>query len=379
MSTLPVASWQSPRAKGSHDAELLARVAWSRLAEPGEHEAAELVATHGHQEALVRVRQGAHGSKYAARLADLDPERDLDVAARVNASVITPESPHWPSGLGDLGAPPHCLWVRGDPSHLACLARSGVAVVGARANSPYGAQLAMALGFDLTERGLVVVSGAAFGIDAEAHRGALQAGGPTIAVLAGGIDRPYPVSHTSLIDAIADSGCVVTECAPGSSAMRQRFLSRNRLIAAMTVGTVVVEAGLRSGSLNTARTAESLSRVVAAVPGPVTSMVSAGCHEAIRAGYAVLVTDAADVIEVMTPMGLHLVPVRRGPSRPLDDVDPREQAVWGAMPSMRSISVQALAAAAGLALQDVLVSLGRLERAGLVSGDGAGGWRRRAR
>lgn len=182
---------------------------------------------------------------------------------------------------------------------LTVLARRSVSIVGARASTRYGEMVASDLAVGLAERAYAVISGAAFGIDGAAHRGALAVDGMTVAVLAGGVDRAYPVAHSQLISTIVETGAVVSEVAPGSAPTRPRFLLRNRLIAAMSAGTVVVEAGLRSGSLNTAGTAEKLGRPVGVVPGPVTSMVPAGCHQASREGMAVLVTDVPEVLDLV--------------------------------------------------------------------------------
>ncbi|CAO0828595.1 hypothetical protein SMICM17S_05162 [Streptomyces microflavus] len=203
--------------------------------------------------------------------------------------------------------------MRGGPS-LRLWALRSVAVVGARACTEYGAHMAATLAAGLAERGWVVVSGGAYGIDGAAHRGALGAGGATAAVLACGVDRPYPPGHTALITRIAEQGLVVGELPPGDHPTPSRFILRNRVIAALTRGTVVVEAAYRSGSLVTARAARRLGRHVMGVPGPATSALSAGVHELLRAD-AVLVGDAAEVIELVGDMG-ELPPERRGPRPP---------------------------------------------------------------
>lgn len=373
--------------------ERSARVAWSRLAEPGDAMSAGLVRELGPLPALEllvdvlgvgRVLLPAdaetavpRAERYRARLAVLDVTRDLEAARRMGLRVLVPGVPGWPAGLDDLPEPPTCLWVRGkaDPGVLGTRA---VAVVGARASTAYGERVAADLAATLTDRGWCVVSGAAFGIDAAAHRGALAAGGPTVAVLAGGAERAYPVAHTDLITRIAQVGVVMSEVPPGSAPTRSRFLQRNRLIAAMTAGTVVVEAGLRSGALSTLRHAERLARPVAAVPGPVTSMSSAGCHEAIRAG-AVCVTDADEVIDLLGAVGQDLAPVKREPDRPLDDLPTHVRAVAESLPLARTTDVDRLCRAAGLDAATVMAALTTLELRGTVRRTDAGWARARAR
>jgi len=357
------------------DQDRFARAAWSRLAEPGDAVAVSLVARIGAVEALRAVREQAHPAleRFAPRLGVLDVERDLEVGARFGARVLCPGDPGWPTGLDDLAAPPFCLWVRG-PADLGSGCRRSAAVVGARSATAYGEMVATDLAAGLAERGFVVVSGAAFGIDAAAHRGVLAVDGTTVAVLAGGVDRPYPAAHATLLGRIVESGLVVSEVAPASAPTKSRFLQRNRLIATMTVGTVVVEAGLRSGSLNTARHAAEHGRVVAAVPGPVTSMMSAGCHQAMRDGYAVLVTDAAEVADALGDLGADSAARPSDPARPGDDLDELTARVHASLPVRRGVPVDRLAVAAGLSPAEVAAGLGRLELLGLAERHGDG-WR----
>lgn len=354
-----------------------ARAAWSRIAEPGDAKVAELVAGIGHVAALAHVAEGGDGlgERFAPRLAQLDVERDLEIATRYDARVLCPGDEEWPIGLDDLTAPPHCLWVRG-PVRLGDVVRRSAAVVGARSATAYGEMVATELAAGLSERGFTIVSGAAFGIDAAAHRGAMAVGGTTVAVLAGGVDRPYPAAHAVLIGRIADSGAVVSEVAPGSAPTRSRFLQRNRMIATMTRGTVVVEAGLRSGSLNTARCAAEHARVVGIVPGPVTSMMSAGCHQAVRDGYAVLVTDAAEAADAIGEIGGgDEAPRRSAPAAPIDELSPSTDAVLQALPLGRGVGTDRLAVTAGMGVADVVAELGVLELTGLAQRHGVG-WRR---
>lgn len=359
--------------------ERYARAAWSRLAEPGDALAARLVSAEGAVGALARLAAAdlPLGERFLPRLDVLDIERDLEIGAKFGARVVCPGDADWPVGLDDLTCPPFCLWVRGElPLGPAC--RRSVAVVGARSSSAYGDMLAADIAAGLAERRFTVVSGAAFGIDAAAHRGVLAVGGPTVAVLAGGVERPYPSSHAALIGRIAEDGAVVSEVAPGSAPTKSRFLQRNRLIATMTRGTVVVEAGLRSGSLNTARTAAAHGRVVAAVPGPVTSMMSAGCHQAVREGYAVLVTDAAEAADAVGELGLDAAERPSGPTQATDHLPPAASRVLAALPRRGGVSVQRLAVSAGLAVSEVTAAVGILELDGFAERDPEG-WRRASR
>jgi DNA processing protein len=319
------------------DPELLARAAWSIVAEPGDAAAGAVVAALGAPEALEwasravhetpevawqllreRVHPGAPGAvggpsaaatvrvlaralpRWAPRLAGLEPLRALDVLDREGGTLLVPGGPGWPTRLDDLGpVAPLCLWVRGAGA-LDELTRRSVAVVGARAATPYGEHVARGLGGGLASHGVTVVSGGAFGIDVAAHRGSLAAGGPTVALLAGGIDRPSPAGNRDVLDRVAaDGGALVAESPPGTPPTRSRFLQRNRLIAAVSGATVVVEAAWRSGALSTAARASELLRPLGAVPGPVTSMASAGCHRLLRDGAAVCVTDPDEVLDLL--------------------------------------------------------------------------------
>ncbi|WP_168583599.1 DNA-processing protein DprA [Gephyromycinifex aptenodytis] len=347
--------------------DLQARVAWSAIAEPGDAVANRLISGVGPVRALAALRERSESAldRFRPRLERLDVDGLLAATQECGARIITPADPEWPPGVNDLPAPPLCLWVRGS-ARLAETCRRSVAVVGARAATAYGESVAADLAAELCDRDVSVVSGAAFGIDAAAHRGALAAGGCTVAVLAGGVDRPYPAAHHRLLGHIAERGAVVSESPPGSVALRSRFLQRNRLIAAMTRGTVVVEAGLRSGSRNTAGTAASLHRVVMAVPGPVTSMSSVGCHELIRSGKACLVTDASEVTELIGEIGADLAPTRRSPQRPGDDLEGEDRRVFEALPRRGGLETAELAVKAGLAVSSVQTSLGFLELNGLA-------------
>ena len=237
------------------------------------------------------------------QLSGVPSEMDLARFHRDGIRLVCPGEPEWPTQLDTLGAArPYALWLRGEADLRYCCLRS-VSIVGARAATAYGAHVCTEMAAALGQRGWTVISGGAYGIDGCAHRGALAADGVTIAVLACGVDRIYPPGHQDLLTGVTAQGVLVSEWPPGRTPTRRRFLIRNRVIGALSRGTVVVEAGLRSGALNTARHARDLGRPLMAVPGPVTSEVSAGCHKIIREWGAVCVTGAADVIEMLTPLG----------------------------------------------------------------------------
>ncbi len=306
--------------------------------------------------------------------------RDLEWMTRIGGRVVTPDDPEWPSwrllGLAQLeaardrdSAVPLVLWVRG-PRSLRQASERALAVVGARCSTGYGNHATAEIVGELAAQGWTIVSGAAFGIDGMAHRAALAAGGGTIAVLACGIDRPYPAQHDRLLAEIAETGVVVSEYAPGTAALKHQFLSRNRVIAALADGVLVVEAGARSGARNTVKWARRLGRPALALPGPVTSAASVGCHRMIRDGEARLVTCAAEVIEEAGPLRLPL-PGAADPTAEILSGD--EAVVLAALPQIGSRTPRELAEASGLSLAVVRAALPALELAGSV-GTGAGGW-----
>jgi DNA processing protein len=344
----------------------LARAALSRIAEPGDRAVHELLVQHGATGTLERIRAG-HGrlARFAERVRRLDVDRDVATAAKVGARIVVPGDAEWPERLDDLSIPPWCLWLRG-PEDLAVATRRSVAVVGSRMCTAYGEQLAADVAAGVAQRGWTVVSGAAFGIDGAAHRGALAVDGTTVAALAGGVDRAYPAGHARLIERIAETGIVLSEVAPGSAPMRTRFLQRNRLIASMAKGTVVVEADLRSGSLNTLKTAVDLGRPVGAFPGPVTSMTSAGCHAKIRAGMANLVTGAAEVIDLVGELGVDACDEPRGEVRPTDQLDPEETRVHEGLPHRTWVDLAGVCLVSALAPMQAMAALARLVELGLA-------------
>ncbi|MER7589310.1 DNA-processing protein DprA [Micromonospora sp. NPDC127501] len=368
----------------------LARVALTWLAEPGTRAVHHLVERHGPVETLDLLLDGGSPdgwlhSTVAARSAAGDARavaaEALERADRLGARLVTPDDEDWPAQVASLAelrlpdvsrrvdgetAPPLCFWVRGSWPLGEALDRS-VAVVGARAATGYGQHVATELGYGLAERDWTVVSGGAFGIDAAAHRGALTAGGLTVAVLACGLDRPYPMGNAALFDRIAETGLLVSEWPPGAEPLRPRFLIRNRVIAAGTRGTVVVEASARSGATQTARRAIHSNRVAMVVPGPVTSAMSVGAHEFLREQpKARLVTGVAHVLEEVGRIGADLAPLARGPQRATDALDDEARALLEALPRRGAMGVDRLSARAGVALRTALRKLSLLEELSMV-------------
>jgi DNA processing protein len=364
-----------------------ARAVWSHVAEPGDSVAGAIIRSVGAHAALVGVLEGASAmdlggvapEQLAPALKRWAPRMDgggighgLELARSAGVRLLTPADPEWPRRVDDLGIhAPIGLWVRGDAR---LLARPGpaVALVGARAASAYGEHVAMELAADLAGSGIPVVSGAAYGIDGAAHRAALATGGPTIALLAGGVERPYPAGHASLLERVSRAGAVVSEVPCGSAPTKWRFLARNRLIAAMADATVVVEAGWRSGSLNTAAHAGELGRPLGAVPGAITSASSAGCHRLLREFGATCVTSAGDVRELL---GVGHEAARAVDGRPRTDERTR---VRDALSTRAWRDVRDVARRSGMAVDDVEAHLGVLLLEGGVDRDDRG-WRLTAR
>ena len=371
------------------DGSQAAAIAWlSRTIEPGNRDLWAYVAALGPVEVAAQLHAGDGPSRLQSAAGERWSEdrsiADLEAAARCGARLVTPGHPEWPDEVADLmgaavtaGAlqcvPPIGLWVRGPLSLATSLPRS-IALVGARAATGYGEFVAADLAAGLVERGVTVVSGGAYGIDGAAHRAALGAGGDTIAVLACGIDRVYPSGNAQLLEQVARDGALVSEWPPGASAMRSRFLVRNRLIAGFTLGTVVVEAALRSGARSTAGRAREVGRVVMTVPGPVTSSSSAGCLQMLRDEGAVAVGSAAHVLEAVALPGLDLAPQERGADRPRDELDPSLQMLLDAVPVRRSAAAETIARAAAIVAADALRGLTILELMGYVEQQ-EGRWR----
>jgi DNA processing protein len=369
------------------DSGRLARATLMRVADSGDGVMGRLVATYGPEGALGQVRRGRLDpgfveelvpkkgrspdldrilAAWRARLRVADPVADLTEGEQLGARLIVPGDLEWPTQLDDLGPErPLGLWLHGDADlRFSCL--RSVAVVGSRAATPYGAHVAAELGAGLSEAGWTVISGGAYGVDAAAHRGALAGAAPTVAVLACGTDIAYPAANQDLFAAIRARGVVVSECPLGVRPTRLRFLVRNRVIAALSRGTVVVEAALRSGALNTAGHAVTLRRHLGAVPGPITSDNSAGCHRLLRRAEAVCVTSAREVIELVGAIGDDLAPEPRGPVLPRDMLDDETRSVLEAVPARIGAGPATIALAAGVDLGTVLGCLGALAAAGYV-------------
>jgi DNA processing protein len=353
--------------------------------------------------AACELRAGTAPSSIAELVgarAGLDPSAaDLRRAERCGARFVVPEDDEWPhlamaalvGAAHTMGGkeqsdrtmalvPPLGLWVRGQ-ARLDELVERSVAIVGSRASTAYGEHVAGEFGYGLAERGWTVVSGGAYGVDAAAHRGALAADGPTIAVLACGVDRAYPSGNGPLLARIAEGGgLVVSESPPGYAAQARRFLVRNRLIAALSWGTVVVEAAARSGAMATANRARRLGRQVMVVPGPVTSAMSVGCHELLRARpdeqreRAVLVASTAHVLDAIGRIGDDLAEPAPRPTSPRDGLSDVALRVLDACPVRVGVGPDRLAAIAGCDVLDVLRVLPALELADLVQWTGTG-WR----
>jgi DNA processing protein len=316
--------------------------------------------------------------RWQPRIPDLAPERDLSTMTRLGGRLIIPSDELWPAQLADLGIQePICLWWRGQEQQLPGAATS-IALVGSRDSTSYGAAVTGDIAYSLAQRGFTVVSGGAYGIDAHAHRAALAGASeavPTIAVMAGGVDRFYPSGNEDLLRAVCNQGAVLAEVPPGSAPTRYRFLQRNRIIAALSAVTVVVEARWRSGALNTAHHAETLGRAVGAVPGSVHSANSAGCHRLLRDGGAVCVTDAAEVAELAGPSGSALPDPRHGQAAVQDGLTLEDLILLDALPLRSTTSVEKLSVVAGLGQESVRAGLGRLGLLGLAVSE-RGGWKR---
>lgn len=323
--------------------------------------------------------------RWRPRAVVADPVGDLEDLERLGGRLAVPGDREWPDALGDLGGyRPHALWLRGTaPGGCpASPSAASVCVVGARAATSYGVRTAADLGLELADQDVDVVSGGAFGIDSAAHRGALAAaGGHTTSVMAGGLGQLYPAANTDLYERLLDGGgTILSEVPPSWRPAKWRFLGRNRVIAALSAACVVVEASERSGALSTARHAVDLGRPVGAVPGPVTSGASRGCHELLRHG-AVLVRDARDVLELLGGLALAreepLLGAPVGTDRGADALPPDQRRVWEALPKRSETTVERVVRASGLSRREALAALGGLQLAGWVR-PGPGGWARAA-
>ncbi|WP_461001542.1 DNA-processing protein DprA [Streptomonospora sediminis] len=372
-----------------HD-DATARACLTCVAEPGDPAMGALLDAHG-AAALWRTLSNGElpqappgvrpdtfarrAARWRDRAARTDPDALLAATADLGSRLIVPGDPGWPTQLDGLQQRrPYALWVRGAHDlRNACL--RSVSIVGARAATAYGLHVATDLAWGLGLRSWAVVSGGAYGIDSAAHRGSLAAAAPAVAVLACGLDLAYPRGNENLLADIAARGVLVGEHPPGAPPSRHGFLVRNRIIAALTPGTAVVEAGLRSGALNTARHSQDLQRCVMAVPGPVTSALSAGCHRLLRDGGAVCVTGTDDIVEQVGRIGADLRP-DHGTALDPGLLGPAAREVLGNVPERTCAGTATIAAACGIGLDSALRRLGLLAAAGFVE-RGPTGWRAR--
>lgn len=360
------------------DDEATAWAYLSRVVEPPCPALTALVSRVGAVEAAERVRRGEAGdevNRQAEARRDIDcAAADLDVLDRLGGRLVTIEDDEWPllafagfggapERLGPQAHPPLVLWALG-PAALDEIAYRAAALVGTRAATSYGEFVAADLATGLAAHEVAVVSGGAYGIDGAAHRAVLAAEEVTVAVLACGLDVPYPAGHAGLLRRIAERGLVLSEYPPGIRPARHRFLTRNRLVAALAGVTVVVEAGARSGAANTAAWARALGRPVCAVPGPITSAASVGCHALLRGG-AHIVTRAEEVVEYAGRIG-ELASEQERPSSPLDELSDTEKRVYEALPGRGGRTAEEVAVASGLPVRQVLGPLAGLEAQGLV-------------
>lgn len=375
------------RLEPSEIAERFARSAWTGIAEPGDRVAGILVTALGAAQALAsvvdrwpvtRMVSEVHETgtenlteeeatdalkRWHPRITSASALIALKQAARFGVRLLVPGDPAWPAGMADLGLhAPIALWLRGNVSTMLTLEQS-ISLVGARAATGYGEHVTMEASASLVDRGYTIVSGAAYGIDGMAHRAALASSGQTVAFLAGGVDRFYPSGHDALLTRIVETGAVVSELPCGSQPTKWRFLQRNRLIAAASQATVVMEAGWRSGSLNTAGHAAALGRPLGAVPGPVTSMASAGCHRLIRDFDAVCVTNAAEMAE--------LAPLAGADANTLDGLGEgatsEQVRVFDAISTRSPRTTHDIAARSGLSIASVQAILGAASVEGAVA------------
>ena len=360
-----------------------------------QQQVAELLDAHGASRASLRLDAGLE--RWRPRAALADPQSDLKLMSTLGGGIIHPGDENWPQGFEALGlAAPLALWYRGtgnlailrDPAGLA-------AIVGSRDATEYGRTVTAELVHGLRARGICIVSGGAYGIDAQAHQAALaedplahtRPGEPplpaTIAVMAGGLNRFYPVGNDELLRSVHRQGLLIAEVAPGATPTRWRFLQRNRLIAALCAATVVAEARWRSGALSTARHAAEMGREVGAIPGSVFSANSAGCHRLIREGAAILVTDAAEALELLklpdpAPQDLQAQQAGndREEPRDYDGLAIQDLLLLDALPVRSPRTADQLAALAGLGMGAILGGLSRLSTRGLAERSGSG-WIRR--
>lgn len=404
--------------------EIIARAALTRIVEPNDQTGSALVAILGAVEAykMIQNHSGpapahtqqqvadlleAHGAirtnmrldagleRWRARASIANPQADLQLIKNLQGGILTPGDENWPQGFEALGlAAPLALWYRGraDTSILH-QPNTLVAIVGSRDATEYGRTITAEIAAGLVRKGICIISGGAYGIDAKAHEAALAEESPlgtgnsrpnTIAVMAGGLDRFYPAGNEDLLYRVHREALLIAEVAPGTTPTRWRFLQRNRLIAALCAATIVTEARWRSGALSTAHHATEMGREVGAVPGAVYSANSAGCHRLIREGAAALITDAAEVLELInsnanmvasTPGG-ETNPTKESETTDYDGLAIQDLLLLDALPNRTARTIDELSTLAGLGIGSILGGLTRLTTRGLVEQRGEG-WIRR--
>lgn len=353
-----------------------ARIALACVCEPGEAGLADLIDRRGPTSVVAALLAGSNvpiprSSAIAARLAELDLAAQLSRVQDIGARIVVPGESEWPGQLDDLRAHrPLALWCWGE-ANLRLHALTSVAMVGARACTRYGEMVAREWSAVLASERTSVVSGGAYGIDGAAHRGALAVDGTTMCVLAGGVDQAYPRGHEGLFAQIVERGVLVSEAPMGETVRRRRFLTRNRLIAALATATCVVEAAHRSGSSRTATYAAELNRFVFAVPGPVTSETSVGTHRLIQDRVATLAGDVDDLRSALRTLKVNPVVSSESPRLPA-----AMQEVLDALPGSthRGLSPEATAVRCGLPTQQTRVWLLRAQREGYARSDDDGLW-----
>ena len=379
-----------PHCEESEVQDLFAAIAWSVICEPGDGFAGFLVSALGPALALESQIHNRDASYIKSQILDTGfgdwdlnaygtfektlitsrerwkPRLSLDLVReslfairKVGGQVITPRSEQWPQQVSDLGNhAPMVLWIRGNFDSLSSL-RQSVAIVGSRGATSYGEFVTDAMVSALVPKNLAIISGGAYGIDGVAHRSTLAMQGQTVAVMAGGVDRFYPTGNADLLKRISQVGAVISELPPGSTPTKWRFLQRNRLIAALSQATLVVEANWRSGALNTVSHAERLGREVFAIPGPITSPKSAGVNKLVADGRAQLVVDAADLLDRLGVQAKQVSAVE------LAGLGALEVRVLDAI-GFDSLEIAEICSAAGLTRDEARFGLTNLELDGLV-------------
>ncbi|MDR0960907.1 MAG: DNA-processing protein DprA [Propionibacteriaceae bacterium] len=384
--TTPLSPSGSPptTATSIDDKERLARMALCAISDPANPKLCDLVAAFGAVEVWRCLREGDSEAAVARRARSLDLAEVGEATTASGTRFLIPGDDEWPQGVQALGwcsvgewrGAPFGLWAAG-PARLDAMTRSAVAVVGARAATNYGEHAAADFAAGLAEKGITIVSGGAYGIDAAAHRGSLAVAGPTIAVLAGGLGSYYPVGNTHLFERIRETGLLVSEQPPTRPPSRVRFLTRNRLIAALSGATLVVEGSSRSGASNTARWCGAVGRPILAVPGPITSTLSATPHRLIRCGEATLVASVDDVLEAIAPLNAEELPAASEHVDPQEELTTTEHDVAEALPARGSVTPGDLVALTGLTPLKVGAALVGLAEKGLIVEAKPGAWKRR--